>query len=234
MKKALFWDFDGTLTHTGPLWSHAVHESAERACGVTLPFEAVRAQMRTGFPWHTPEEDHTALKEGAWWEVMARRFAEIYRLLGLEAGQARRAALQVRGLILDPGRYTVYEDASETLRACMDLGYENHLLSNNYPELEEMLAALGLSPYFQSCTVSARVGFDKPHPAIFDHAKELAGRPACCVMIGDNPKADIAGGKQAGMRTILVHRDAPDCDADFQADALREIPPFLARLEALS
>lgn len=234
MKKALFWDFDGTLTHTGPLWSHAVHEAAERECGATLPFEAVRAEMRIGFSWHTPGDDHTALIGGAWWEAMARRFSEIYRLLGLEEGQARRASLQVRGLILDPGRYTLYEDACDTLQACMDLGFENHLLSNNYPEMEEMLAELGLSPYFQSCTVSACVGFDKPHPVIFAYAKELAGEPEHCVMIGDNPQADIAGGKQAGMRTILVHRDAPDCDADFRVATLREILPFLAPKEALS
>lgn len=64
MKKALFWDFDGTLTHTGPLWSHAVHEAAERECGATLPFEAVRAEMRIGFSWHTPGDDHTALIGG--------------------------------------------------------------------------------------------------------------------------------------------------------------------------
>lgn len=230
MKKAIFWDFDGTLTHTGPLWSEAVQEAARRECGLELPFEAVRGQMRTGFPWHTPQQDHTALTGAAWWEAMSGRFAQIYMLLGVEAESARRAGLRVRSLILDPGRYTVYADAHDTLRRCIDLGYENHLLSNNYPELEELLDALELAAYFKSCVVSGCVGFDKPRPEIFACAKKAAGEPELCVMVGDNPIADIAGGRQAGMFTVLAHRDAADCGADCRVETLAQIVPFVEGL----
>ena len=41
-------------------------------------------------------------------------------------------------------------------------------------------------------------------------------------MIGDNPIADIQGGKSAGKKTILVHQEK-DCGADFLCDNLAEI-----------
>jgi FMN phosphatase YigB (HAD superfamily) len=45
----------------------------------------------------------------------------------------------------------------------------------------------------------------KPDPAIFWHAaKELASDPVECVMIGDNPEADIRGAQAAGMRSIWI------------------------------
>ncbi|MCL2352422.1 MAG: HAD hydrolase-like protein [Firmicutes bacterium] len=54
-------------------------------------------------------------------------------------------------------------------------------------------------------------------------------------MIGDNPAADIAGGKTAGLRTVLVRHESaegafknPDpCGADFVCRNLAEIPALL-------
>lgn len=42
---------------------------------------------------------------------------------------------------------------------------------------------------------------------IFEYALHIAGNPEICYMIGDNPVADIQGGKGAGMKTILVHNN---------------------------
>ena len=41
-------------------------------------------------------------------------------------------------------------------------------------------------------------------------------------MIGDNVNADILGGKQAGMKTILVHKGYSE-HADYCFDNLKEI-----------
>ena len=48
-------------------------------------------------------------------------------------------------------------------------------------------------------------------------------------MIGDNPAADIDGGRTAGMRTILVHKDVP-CRADRVCKTLAQIPEVLVSL----
>ena len=45
-------------------------------------------------------------------------------------------------------------------------------------------------------------------------------------MIGDNPRADVRGGKAVGMKTILVHCNA-DSEADHSFESLSEIPRIL-------
>ena len=55
----LVWDFDGTLGYRAGRWSSALHSVFEEA----LPDheyarEPLGAQLRGGFPWHTPEVPH--------------------------------------------------------------------------------------------------------------------------------------------------------------------------------
>lgn len=45
-------------------------------------------------------------------------------------------------------------------------------------------------------------------------------------MIGDNPIADIIGGKSAGMKSIFVHKDCYS-DADYTCKNLSDIPELL-------
>ena len=93
-----------------------------------------------------------------------------------------------------------------TLQAAKDLGYTNVILSNNYPDMAEVVDALGLTEYFDGMIVSAIEGYDKPRPELFEIAQKRFPADRY-YMIGDNPKADILGGKNAGMTTILVHKE---------------------------
>ena len=227
MKKALFWDFDGTLVHSQVLWSSAVHRALRECClDTAVTLEQIRGPMRTGFTWHTPEQDYTACTGQAWWERMSRRFCDIYTALGVEEPAAQRASARVRCLILNPDNYTLYTDAVDTLRLCREMGWRNFLLSNNYPELPAIVGALGITALFDGLVVSALAGWDKPRREIFDYARSLAGNPKRCVMIGDNPVADIAGARAAGMEAILVHGDMP-CEANHVCAQLAEIPSLL-------
>ena len=50
-----------------------------------------------------------------------------------------------------------------------------------------------------------KVGFEKPHPAIFERALESAGCSADeALIVGDDPWADIVGGKQSGLSAYWV------------------------------
>lgn len=78
----------------------------------------------------------------------------------------------------------------------------------------------------------------KPLPEIFVATVEALGF-SCgdAVMVGDNPRSDIAGGNAAGMTTVLVNRNPDDIIAfesgeldttpDFQVDSLKEIVEFI-------
>ena len=74
--------------------------------------------------------------------------------------------------------------------------------------------------------VSANIGYEKPREEIFKHALSVAKFPNTCYMIGDNPIADIRGGKSVGMKSILVHREGV-FDADYHCENLSEISVLL-------
>lgn len=89
------------------------------------------------------------------------------------------------------------------------LGLRTGLLTNDTREAtDEVLKRFKLMDHFDATVAREEVdGFKKPHPAPFLHmAQLLAVEPANCVMIGDEPRDDIVGAKNAGMRTILVPR----------------------------
>jgi putative hydrolase of the HAD superfamily len=204
-----------------------VHRALLECCPETpATLDQIRVLMREGFTWHTPDEDYSACTGQAWWARMFYRFADIYRGLGVEEEIAWRASRRTRCMILRPENYTLYPDALDTLDACREMGWRNFVLSNNYPELPAMLEALGLSQRFDGTVVSAREGWDKPRRELFERARTMAGNPQRCVMIGDNPVADIAGAKAAGMEAILVHGDDA-CPADSHCAELRLIPAWL-------
>jgi FMN phosphatase YigB (HAD superfamily) len=57
-------------------------------------------------------------------------------------------------------------------------------------------------------SISARVGYQKPHPAIFLHALELLGAaPQDAIHVGDDPVADVDGARRAGIEPVLIVRD---------------------------
>ena len=109
--------------------------------------------------------------------------------------------------------------------------YRNILVSNNYLELPEMMVRLGLASYFQEMLVSVRLGYEKPIRLSFSGCWRQPGilhSPEACVIIGDNPCADIEGGKRAGLKTVLVHRkDNGISLADASIAVLGDLPDCL-------
>lgn len=217
MRKAIFWDFDGTLTESYPMWTQAVLEAAAPFAGeYGLTFESVRPFLAKGFPWH-PDGNPSVTGE-AWWEDRVEKFTAAYESFGVPTPLAAKAACSVREKILDPKRYRVYPDAAATLALCAYKGYRNYLLSDNFPELPELLEKLYLRPFFEACVVSGQVGLNKPDARIFRQGELAARFPHMIWMVGDNPQADIAGAKAAGWHTIQVHRE--DGEADFTCPTL--------------
>lgn len=67
----VFWDFDGTLVHSNPLWSNTVYYALKQAgCNPMPQFSDVKNCMAFGFTWHTPDEDYSRLTGSKWWNFM--------------------------------------------------------------------------------------------------------------------------------------------------------------------
>lgn len=224
-KTALFWDFHGTLTTYDATWFDCMQEAAEEQVPQKTIDRALLYKHLSGncLPWWSvPSRDTRHLAgEEAWWGHCEKEFAGVLVRCGYSEEEARRIAPRVREKVLQPGRYTLWPDAKQTLETLAERGYENYILSNNFPELPRLAEQLGLAPLLSGTVVSGLVGFDKPRAEIFEYAQSLAGNPDEAWMIGDNPKDDIEGGRAAGFKTIAVH--GATAGADYEVNELSEI-----------
>lgn len=204
----IFWDFDGTIVHSNPLWSNSVYNALKSAdINTAVEFSDIRKCMQSGFTWHTPDKDFCKLTGDKWWEFMNTKFYNDYIRLGVKSDIAEKAVKQIRDIIKSKSNYKLYSDAIATLKSVVEKGHKNVILSNNYPDLSDVIKALDLDKYFDKIIVSANIGYDKPRPEIFEYAKNLYPNYNDFIMIGDNPNADIVGGKNANMKTVLVHNE---------------------------
>lgn len=75
-----------------------------------------------------------------------------------------------------------------------------------------MLTAQGLQPAPGAIaalyeTMDGKVTWiGKPYPAIYHHALKLLGHPTRVLCIGDSAEHDVAGGRSAGLQTLLVQQ----------------------------
>lgn len=223
----LFWDFDGTLVHSDPLWSNSVYTALREAdADTTVKFEDLRKCMAYGFTWHTPNENYSAFTKDAWWDFMNKHFYDSYIKCGVLPETAFAATRKIRSIIKNPENYILYDDAIPVLHTLKECGYVNVILSNNYPDLTEVLGMLDLLQYFDEVIISSVEGYDKPRKELFDIAKSKYPG-AAYYMIGDSLKADVLGAKQAGMTTVLVHKGYFD-EADYCFDDLISILKLLS------
>lgn len=116
--------------------------------------------------------------------------------------------------------------------------YKLALVSNHVaiPQFEK-ITRLGFESYFDVLITSEEAGVEKPDRRIYELAlQELGVTAAEGVMIGDNPRGDIVGAHDAGVRTIYMaefteKEPAPAC-ADRVAGMLGDVLDLISSLSA--
>ena len=209
MLKAVLMDIDDTLLDFGKCAEQAMRIGfAERG----LPFDNSTYAVFTRINdvlWQQIERGELTTQQ-----LFEFRWNRIFEALGIEA------AIPVDG-------------ADEICRYLK----EKYILcaaSNAFHDQQlNRLSMSGLLPYFDHVFVSESLGYRKPEKAFFDACRAFLPDVAAdeCVMIGDSLTADIAGGKNAGMKTIWynhAHRPIPEhCAADQIVDSLSQIKDIL-------
>jgi HAD superfamily hydrolase (TIGR01459 family) len=95
-----------------------------------------------------------------------------------------------------------------------------------------MITAHGLQPSSGAiATIYSELGGDvtwigKPYRAIYDHALELLGHPKSVLCIGDSAEHDVAGGRGAGLSTLLVQQGVSAGVAD---EKIHPMPDYIMR-----
>ena len=210
MTEVVFWDFHGTLTYDRYGWSGTMLRILEAyRPGHAVRRETISHLLSTGFPWHTPEKGHTEYNDDpkAWWRASDEQMARVYNQVGVPAREAKRLAGLFRDMYFCPENFIPYDDTVQALAVCREKGFRNVILSNHVPELRDILAGLPFVHLIDDAVSSAWVGYEKPHPAIFAHARKIAGEPDICWMVGDNYTADCMGALAAGFQPIWVHHE---------------------------
>jgi len=132
-----------------------------------------------------------------------------------------------------PDAYRVYDDVWPALDALRARGYRLGIVSNWGWHLPAICESLGLQPYFEGIFASARVGYEKPHPAFFHHAlATMNAQAARAVHVGDSVRADVRGAHGAGLHAVLLARDGrstPDDSGCPIIHTLLDLPAILER-----
>jgi HAD superfamily hydrolase (TIGR01509 family) len=82
--------------------------------------------------------------------------------------------------------------------------YATAVISNADGKIDAVLRRCGIVDCFQSITDSGNVGYEKPHPVIFDVAlREMKADAADSLYVGDVYSVDYMGARQAGMQAVL-------------------------------
>lgn len=128
-------------------------------------------------------------------------------------------------------------DAREVLTR-LSTDFAIGLLTNGAPDLQrEKLTASGLGDFFQTVVISGELGIGKPRAEIFHHlASNMKVEPSQAIMVGNSLERDIAGARNAGIRSIWIRVPGSEEPAEVEPDhtilGLAELPALLAAQES--
>ena len=215
--------------------------AAEVLEGLAVPFEpdALERAMAVSMgqiaaQWHY----------GDWWlsESSVRRlFTAGYReglkllpVLASDDAERVRVAAAIHDAYVDARHWRAYDDVAPALDALWRAGVPMGVVSDWGHGLEAILLELELGRYFEFVLVSARIGFGKPDPTVFNLARaRLGARAERTVYVGDTYVKDVFGARAGGLVPILLDRrgglPAMDCvvvrDLLEAASVLGAVPP---------
>jgi len=109
--------------------------------------------------------------------------------------------------------------------------YPLYILTNGFRETQfSKMKNCDLSKYFHTVFTSETIGYNKPHPKIFQWAmSSVNGRKEECLMIGDDVETDILGAKSCGIDGVFFNPDklVTEAEPDYEIQSLIELKDIL-------
>jgi putative hydrolase of the HAD superfamily len=105
-------------------------------------------------------------------------------------------------------KLALYEDVIPSLTGLRNRGIITGLISNVDQDISDMLNGLGLNKLIDIVVTSLNSGHNKPSPEIFYEALRRGGIiNSEALYIGDQYTIDVAGGRGAGITSLLLDRE---------------------------
>jgi REG-2-like HAD superfamily hydrolase len=226
--RAVFLDIGDTVMRPNPSWEH-VYAMAFEEFGVRVDIDELRAALRAAYHhggWGM-EGGFEPTEETSFQRTVAIDAAAIAEL-GLEP-MPEAFYRRLNELFLVTSHWHIFEDAYSVLDELQRRGLVIGAVSNWVWNLPELLHALDLVRHFDFIAASARIGYEKPHPKIFEWALERAGvEPSAAIHVGDHVDADVDGARGVGIGAVLIDRAAR-----YRPEMVPPGVPVIASLEEL-
>jgi REG-2-like HAD superfamily hydrolase len=226
--RAVFLDIGDTVMRPNPSWEH-VYAMAFEEFGIHVEIDDLHAALRRAY------------HHGGWGmdggfepteETSFRRTVEIDAAAIAELGLAPMPDAFYRRLaelFMVTSHWHIFPDAYPVLEALQERGLTVGAVSNWVWNLPELLHALDLVSHFDFIAASARIGFEKPHPRIFQWALQEADvDPAAVIHVGDHVDADVEGARGVGIDPVLIDRNER-----YRADDVPAGVPVIRSLDEL-
>jgi putative hydrolase of the HAD superfamily len=213
----IFFDVGDTLIRAHPSWA-GVYRQGLLELGIDIPekdLERSLLEETKAGAWWNIEDPFDATEENSFARVSAFDAAVLARaghenldpkaFRAIEDAFARRSA------------WYVYPDALPALDALNAAGIRLCVISNFVWGAPELIHDLELARHFEHLVISARVGFQKPNPGIFQHALDVMRvAPDRALHVGDSYRADVVGARRLGINAVLIARDGRDAARQVQ------------------
>ena len=212
--RAVFLDIGDTVMRPNPSWEH-VYAIAFEEYGVKVEVEALHGALRRAYHHggYGFEAGFEATEDTSFARTMEIDSAALADL-GLEP-MPEAFFRRLSQLFMLTANWHVFPDVGPALAALQERGLVVGAVSNWVWQLPELLHALDLVKQFDFIAASSRVGFEKPHPEIFQWALDQAKvRPDEAIHVGDHLDADVAGAQGVGIHAVLIDRRERFTQAD--------------------
>ena len=210
MTKVVFFDFYNTLAYFEPsrekFYSEVAHEF-----GIKVTPEAIGEALPDADLYWRSENLKSPIKDREQNDKYATYTQYAMRILkDASPSVTPEQALQILGKAFAIGfKFVAYNDSLPTLKAVKGRNLKTGVISNIGQEIDTYCKELGFEPYLDFKVTSFEVGFDKPHPEIFEFALNRAGVPATdAIFVGDQYEQDVVGARGVGITPVLINRNA--------------------------
>jgi putative hydrolase of the HAD superfamily len=207
--------YDTLIELRPPRWERMA--AACRSIGIDADPLVLRDADRISEDYYTVENGRQPIRERPKEEQQAFRVELMRRWLaaaGLPHDQEtaqtlRDAYLSEFDEVPDYRHFRLFEDVMPALRRLRSRGVKTAVVSNADDDVTVICIHFAFADLMDLIVTSALVGYEKPDPRTFLAALDPLGvDPAHALHIGDQPKSDVAGALDVGMRAVLLDRYA--------------------------
>lgn len=210
-KRALLFDFDGTLGDT-----FSLHEEA---------FQKILAPYQIPFTYQEHIGQSTT-------EVLERIFRKAQRNLDVEALAALVSAKRKAANELYATQLKFIDGAEAFVHQAHRLGYRLAVgSSGSKTNILEGIAGLGLRPYIGEVVTANDVQFGKPHPEIFESLLRRMNLRASEALVIEDAPSGLEAALAAGIEVVCI--DMQLSDRKYRSNPSVHFATFAQLLEAL-